>query len=1439
MGHLETNGTAASAEPAINLLVEELTARLSAGEAIDWPAVARAHPEHAAELSALRPALEALGRLSGAGDAAVSGVAAQADGLVTGVLGDFRIIREVGRGGMGVVYEAEQVSLSRRVALKVLPFAATMDPKQLQRFHNEAKAAASLHHDHIVPVHGVGCERGVHYYAMQFIDGSTLAQVITALNTPPTAGDATGPYQPAAPAAPTAPVAALSTERSGPKGQEFYRTVARLMAQAADALEHAHAVGIVHRDVKPGNLIVDAAGKLWVTDFGLARFGPDAGLTMSGDLLGTLRYMAPEQVLSHHGLVDHRADVYALGCTLYELLAGRPAVDAAERAEVLRRIAFEDPAPPRKLDKAIPAELETVTLKCLAKNPSERYATAGELADDLRRWLGHQTIKAKPPSLRQKAAKWVRRHRPVVLTAAGLLAMLAVTLVAATALSVWYALEADRARTQADGQRQLAEGNAEEAQRQTVEAERAKGDAQRAQQEAERQRNAVSQNLYVSDIRLGLVDWTAANLARLARNLAHHVPSAGRDDLRGWEWYYLLALCHQDERTLIDHWGDAMSVAWSPDGRYLASASFDGRTRVWDTASWRLLRTLHVGNKGVSWSPNSKRLAWGILGDDCMVRVWDSQSDEVKILKGHTSSVWATAWSPDGKHLASAGIDGTIRIWDPDAGSCLRVWKEGGNVNSLAWSPDGSRIASANATHLGGLKIRDAESGQILRDDLYPKFASCAAWSPDGGQLALATGAGMCVLYRTADWSQAGQWDGHSGGVNWVAWDPAGVRLASAGTDGLVRIWDPATGTCLFTFRGHVNQVNSLAWEPDGRRLASAGTDGTVKIWPLPPVSQPRRLDGRPGRVQAIAWGDEPNTLKSLDAAAGAITLWDVATGRQRGQTPVARGPVGQISPGGGLVAVATGDTPPRLVVCNARSGLPVQTVNALVPRLAAFSPDESQLAVAAGHALEIADLRRNEVRFRWDGTYNDAVSWSPDGRYLAVGGAGDQGDWTGWVHVFDTGTRQRVLKLRHGSMRMQATAVTWSPDGRRLVSGDGNGLAEVWEMPAGREVVDVQMHTAQITALAWSPDGRRVASGSADRTVRVWDPNRGEELLRFDISDAEVTQVQWSPDGRRLAAACADGTIQVWDASAGYQYLRSETYAREQARERSKEADKLSANGRRAEAIALLAETLVKQKSALGPDHDDTIETMAKLEHAYMTAGRLPEAIALGEELLERRKAKLGPDHDDTLTSMNNLAFLYFQAGRGAEALPLLERVVEEKRQAKAGPYDRVLPASMSNLADAYVWAGKFDRAELLLVDVLDGQRKAKNPAPQIAATLATLGLSRLKQHKYAEAEPVLRECLAIRTDKLPDDWSRFNAQSLLGGALLGQRKYAEAEPLLLQGYEGMKQREAKISPAGKKRLPEAVERIVALYEATSRRDEARAWRAKLPPAAWADRDP
>jgi serine/threonine protein kinase/Tfp pilus assembly protein PilF len=480
-------------DPRVIRALEEYLAAQEAGRKVDRAEFLARYPEVAGALANCLDALEfvrvAAPQLQASeGNRPEGPVDAVAD--IGTPLGDFRILREIGRGGMGVVYEAEQLSLGRRVALKVLPFAAALDAKQLQRFKNEAHAAAHLQHQNIVPVYAVGCERGVHFYAMQFVEGQTLAALIQELRQVKQDEDRrskiedgelqkrathsdpgrTGPYAPenrvarpesskgvtsdiAHPLPSLPPLVGEGTGggdsgRATPEnatvndqgdGNEtarvtprssilhprssFFRTVANLGIQAAEALEHAHQLGVIHRDIKPANLMVDARGNLWITDFGLAHCQGGCELTMSGDLLGTLRYMSPEQALAKRVIVDERTDIYSLGATLYELLTLEPAFPGTDRQEVLRQIAFEEPKPPRRLNKQIPAELETIVLKAMEKNAAERYATAQELADDLRRLLEDQPIRARRPTLLARLARWGRRHRPLVAGAAAALLM--------------------------------------------------------------------------------------------------------------------------------------------------------------------------------------------------------------------------------------------------------------------------------------------------------------------------------------------------------------------------------------------------------------------------------------------------------------------------------------------------------------------------------------------------------------------------------------------------------------------------------------------------------------------------------------------------------------------------------------------------------------------------------------------------------------------------------------------------------------------------------------------------------------------------------------------------------------------------------------------------------------------------------------------------------
>jgi serine/threonine protein kinase len=402
----------ASVEALVGQIADEFTQRLNRGERPSVEEYAARYAEERPEIAGLlREVLPALGLLRRPD---VEAALANADPNLAAPLGDFRLLREIGRGAMGVVYEANQVSLNRTVAVKVLPFAATLDSRQLQRFKKEAQAAASLHHEHVVPVYSVGCERGVHFYAMQFIEGQSLAVVIGELRRlaglEPADPQRTGPYLPAPSAGQdTSPMAALTTEGSN-RSPEFFRTIARLGLEAAEGLAHAHGKDVVHRDIKPANLLVDGRCSLWITDFGLAQMRSDTRLTMTGELLGTLRYMSPEQALAQRVVVDERTDIYSLGATLYELLTLEPVFNGSDRQELLRQIAFDDPKPLRNHNRTIPRDLETIVATALAKAPGHRYASARALARDLERFLNDEPIEARPEGWWRWLGRRSRRH---------------------------------------------------------------------------------------------------------------------------------------------------------------------------------------------------------------------------------------------------------------------------------------------------------------------------------------------------------------------------------------------------------------------------------------------------------------------------------------------------------------------------------------------------------------------------------------------------------------------------------------------------------------------------------------------------------------------------------------------------------------------------------------------------------------------------------------------------------------------------------------------------------------------------------------------------------------------------------------------------------------------------------------------------------------------
>ena len=480
----DTQPAADSRESLVAEAVDQFLECLGRGERPDVDEFAGRYPNIAELLRDVLPAVRAMHApetLEAAGDR--DSISPE----VGGCLGDYQILCEIGRGGMGVVYEAEQISLQRRVALKILPFAAALDPRRLERFKNEAQAAAKLHHSNIVPIYAVGCERGVYYFAMQMIEGASLAQIIAQLKrlaepavadgkptskSPSETGDVLDEYMTVAPKATEPSVgqthaprfprsagtlhetpasrfdetqasaeAAFSTVGTK-NGAAHCRAVARLGIQAAEALEHAHEMDVVHRDIKPANLLVDARGNLWVTDFGLARLQGDSSLTMTGDVVGTYLYMSPEQALGRNSIVDHRTDIYSLGATLYELLTLRPVCDSNSREDALDFLSSRDPVSLRRINRSIPTDLETIVLKALAKEPDGRYTTAREMADDLRSFLDSRPISAKRPTVMERAAKWSRRHRALVASTVVVLVLAVVGLAVSNVL-----IARERART--------------------------------------------------------------------------------------------------------------------------------------------------------------------------------------------------------------------------------------------------------------------------------------------------------------------------------------------------------------------------------------------------------------------------------------------------------------------------------------------------------------------------------------------------------------------------------------------------------------------------------------------------------------------------------------------------------------------------------------------------------------------------------------------------------------------------------------------------------------------------------------------------------------------------------------------------------------------------------------------------------------------------------
>ena len=1146
---------------AIEVLAEEFLQRRRRGETPSMKEYVERYPELADEIRELFPALAVMHDI----DPAPAELGESRAGPPPRQLGDYRILRTIGRGGMGVVYEAEQLSLGRRVALKILSPQAVGDGRARERFRREARAAARLHHTNIVPVFDIGEEGASCYYAMQLIPGQGLDRVIEELRrlrarpepgkASPAEDDMTvavpgevgrpadspggaayslltggfelraqghgpraaGPSEPT-PLPTTASAsgrraAGLSTSAAGQR--PYYRSVACVGQQAAQALAYAHARGVVHRDVKPSNLLLDEAGVVWVTDFGLAKTDDDE-LTRTGELPGTLRYISPERFQGH---CDERADVYALGLTLYELLVLEPAFASGDRLHLMEQIRHRDPPRPRAVDPRVPRDLETVVLKAIDKDPGRRYRSTADLGEDLRRFLADEPIRARRAGTAELVGRWCRRNPAVAIS----LAAVFIALAAGAAAATFFGMRAN--------------ANARAADESADQARRDKTAADRARKETEAARDELQEHLYFAEMNLaGQAAESPGGIRQVEELLVRWQPTGGEPDRRGWEWYFLRGLGPPPLLTLRKHAEAVGGVSWSPDGRRLATPSDDHTIKLWDANTGREVRTLRGHDAEVwnaAWRPDGRRLA--SAGNDGTVRVWDPDTGrELRRLRTYTSWRGQVSWSPDGRRLACPGRDNVIRLFDAETGrEVAALGGHAANIYMAEWSPDGRRLASAARD--GGYvwdAASGAKTGELCSD---AGGFGAVAWSPDGRRLAGSVD-GEVKVWDADTIRPTTSFTGHTGSADAVRWSPDGKRVASGGSDQTVRVWDPDTGRETAALRHHTSRVRGLAWSPDGRRLASASVVRSVNVWDAAPGRDTFPLAGqRAPERNGLSWSPDGSRLAAADG--DAVRVWDREAGRE---VAVLR-PRGEVayslswSPDGRRLA--EGDWSGTVRVWDVTEGRELAAFPGHSNYVAdvSWSPDGRLLASAAeDRSVRIWDVcaGRQLGPTLPLGPEPHAVRWSLDGRRLAVACA----DTT--VRVWDMESRQELAVLRgHAD---QVAAVSWSPDGRRLVTGSLDGTIRLWDGETYDELRVLRGHAAEVQSVCWSPDGRRLASGGGDRVVKIWDAATGRETVTIHGHTNTVAAVVWNPDGLCLASGGEDHTVRLWDAAAGYREERS-----------------------------------------------------------------------------------------------------------------------------------------------------------------------------------------------------------------------------------------------------------------------------------------------------------